>query len=47
MITTVSSDGDDLVLDIPKEMLEQLHWTEGDTIEWIENEDGSFVLKKV
>jgi len=47
MQTTVSSDGDDLVLDIPKEMLEQLHWTEGDTIEWIENEDGSFVLKKV
>ena len=47
MITTVSSDGDDLVLDIPKEMLEQLHWTEGDTIEWIENEDGSFALKKV
>lgn len=47
MQTTVSTDGDDLVLDIPEEMLKKLGWIEGDTVEWIENDDGSFVIKKV
>ena len=47
MQTTVSTDGDDLVLDIPEEMLKTLGWVEGDTVEWIENDDGSFVIKKV
>ena len=47
MITTASTDGDDLVFDIPDEMLKKLGWVEGDTVEWIENDDGSFVIKKV
>lgn len=45
MRTTLTVD-DDGVLQIPDNMLEQLGWKEGDILEWVENEDGSFVLKK-
>lgn len=45
MKTTLTVD-DDGVLQIPDDMLEHLGWKEGDTLEWIDNEDGSFMLKK-
>ena len=31
---------------LPEELLEQMDWEEGDNIEWIDNRDGSFTLKK-
>lgn len=31
----------------PKQLLKQLNWKEGDKIDWLENKDGSFTLKKV
>lgn len=40
---TVDDDG---VLTFPPEMLEELGWKEGDMLEWIDNNDGSFTLKK-
>jgi bifunctional DNA-binding transcriptional regulator/antitoxin component of YhaV-PrlF toxin-antitoxin module len=47
MIVTLEQDGDDLVLPIPDEVLEDLSWVEGDTLEWIDNGDGTLTLKKV
>jgi hypothetical protein len=37
----------DLYLDIPKEMLEELDWKEGDTLEWSGNHTTWYVRKKV
>lgn len=45
MKTTFTVD-DDGILHIPEEMLKNLGWEEGDTLEWIENDDGSFLLRK-
>ena len=37
---------DDGVLTFPDEMIEKLGWKEGDVLQWIDNNDGSFSLKK-
>lgn len=39
-------DGEYLVT-FPDELVNQVGWNEGDTLEWIDNEDGTFTLKKV
>lgn len=31
---------------LPKDMLDQLHWEEGYMLQFIDNQDGSFLLKK-
>ena len=40
---TVDEDG---ILNLPDELLEETGWKEGDTLEWIPNDDGSFTLVK-
>ena len=45
MRTTLTVD-DEGMLTFPDEMLEVLGWKEGDVLEWIDNKDGSFTLKK-
>jgi len=37
---------DEYILDIGEEMMEQLGWNVGDTIEWVDNGDGSYTLRK-
>jgi bifunctional DNA-binding transcriptional regulator/antitoxin component of YhaV-PrlF toxin-antitoxin module len=37
----------DLILPLPTDMLEELGWKEGDTLNWIDNENGSYTLSKV
>ncbi len=37
----------ELILPLPEEMLKLQGWTEGDTLEWIDNDDGSWTLQKV
>ena len=37
---------DSLVLNFPDELLAAVGWCPGDVIEWIENEDGSWLLRK-
>jgi hypothetical protein len=37
----------DLVLPLPPEVLELKMWQEGDTLEWIDNDDGSWSIQKV
>jgi len=48
MITQVIYDAtiDEYILDIGEEMMEQLGWNVGDTIEWVDNGDGSYTLRK-
>lgn len=35
-----------VMVDLGLELCEQLGWKEGDTIEWIDNKDGTWTLKK-
>ena len=44
MITYVDDDGN---LILPPELLEQLDWKEGDTLEWIDHGNDQFELRKV
>lgn len=44
---TVVEDGGDLILPFPDELMECQGWQEGDTLEWIDNGDGSWTLRKV
>lgn len=46
MNTTLTID-DDGVLTFPPEILEVTGWKDGDVLEWIDREDGSFELRKV
>ena len=45
MKTTLTID-EDGILTFPPEMIEELGWKEGDVLEWIDNNDGSFYLRK-
>lgn len=45
MKTTLIVD-DDGVLTFPEEILKNLGWKEGDVLEWIDNQNGSFTLRK-
>ena len=38
--------GEDGVLDLPSETMEELGWKEGDQLVWTDNNDGSFSLRK-
>lgn len=35
------------VLPLSDELLKKVGWKEGDTLEWIDNKDGTFTLRKV
>jgi hypothetical protein len=37
----------DLVLPLPQELLNLQGWVEGDTLEWIDNKDGTWSIQKV
>jgi hypothetical protein len=37
----------DLILPLPEDLLKLQGWTEGDTLEWFDNNDGSWTLQKV
>ena len=43
-ILTVDENG---ILTFPEELLEKTGWKEGDVLEWIDNNDGSFTLVKI
>jgi bifunctional DNA-binding transcriptional regulator/antitoxin component of YhaV-PrlF toxin-antitoxin module len=38
---------EDGVLVLPDELWAELGWKEGDSLEWVDQEDGSFLLVKV
>ena len=33
-------------IEFPDEVLKETGWKDGDTIEWVDNHDGSFTLKR-
>lgn len=48
IIVEEADDGSgDLVLPFPEDLMQIQGWVEGDTLEWIDNKDGSWTLKKV
>jgi len=47
MISTTLTVDDDGMLQLPDAMLEELGWNEGDVLQWINQDDGSYLLKKV
>lgn len=47
MLIQDPDDPDGLLLDLGTELCETLGWHEGDTIEWIDNKDGTWTLKKI
>lgn len=43
----IEQDGDDLILPIPEDLLNQLGWKEGDVLLWdIDDETGQITLRK-
>lgn len=46
--TTLEEDGrtGDLLLPFPPELLNQMGWAENDVLEWFDNHDGTFTIKK-
>ena len=38
---------DDYNITFPEDLLEQTGWKEGDTLQWIDQGDGSYIMKKV
>ncbi len=47
MISTTFIVDDDGLLTFPPELLKEIGWEVGDSLEWIDNEDGSFTLRKI
>lgn len=39
--------GEMLLLDLGEEVCKYLGWKEGDTLEWIDNKDGTWTIKKI
>ena len=39
-------DPEGVVLDLGEELCDRMGWCVGDTLEWIDNKDGSWTLKK-
>jgi hypothetical protein len=37
----------DLILPLPQDFLDQQGWVEGDTLDWVDNKDGSWSIQKV
>lgn len=37
----------DQILEFPDSLMEEAGWKEGDTIEWVDNKDGSWTLRKL
>jgi len=47
VITQEDPETGDLILPIPQELLDQLGWVEGDSLEWVQSTSGSWLLSKV
>jgi bifunctional DNA-binding transcriptional regulator/antitoxin component of YhaV-PrlF toxin-antitoxin module len=45
MKTTLTIDNDG-ILTFPDELIKEIGWKEGDVLLWIDNQDGSWSLKK-
>ena len=46
VITEEDPNTGDIILPIPPELLERMGWKEGDTLEWKQTDNGSWILSK-
>lgn len=46
-VEEANDDSGDAILTFPPDLLEQAGWKEGDTLNWVDQKDGSWLLKKV
>ncbi len=46
VVLTEDEETGDAILPLPEELLSQMGWNEGTTLEWLDNGNGSFSLKK-
>jgi hypothetical protein len=46
-VLPVEEEGDDCVITFPEDLLEAANLKEGDTLQWIPQDDNSFIMKKV
>ena len=44
---TLEEDGDECILPLPDELLDNLGWYENDILEWIVNDDNTITIRKV
>lgn len=44
---TVIQDGEDLILPLPDDMMEEVGWKIGDTVRWTDNGNGTWTIHKV
>ena len=44
---TLEEDGEDCILPLPDEILDELDWQEGDILEWTVNDDNTITIHKV
>ena len=44
-VTHMDEDGN-LYVELPDALLNQMGWATGDTLEWLDNEDGTFTITK-
>ena len=43
---TLEEDGEDLVMPLPQELLDQVGWLPGDTLNWQNEDNGTWTLTK-
>ena len=46
-VVTNQTKSGDVVMPIPPDLLKQLGWKEGDSLEFCANQDGGFILRKI
>lgn len=44
---SIKDENGDILIPVPKELVEKLKWIQGDTIQFGKDEKGRFILKKV
>ena len=43
---SIEKDGEDLILPLPQEMLDEVGWKPGDNLEWVDQGDGTWEIRK-
>jgi hypothetical protein len=42
----VQQDGEDLILPLPQEMLDEVGWNPGDNLQWVDRGDGTWEIQR-
>ena len=43
---SIEQDGEDLVLPLPQDMLDEVGWKPGDNLEWVDRGDGTWEIRQ-